>query len=259
MEFDNSLQEKLSENNPVFGAQAISATPSIVEVCGEAGMDFIWIDLEHTGPSPLDSRAMTSLVRSAECAGTELLVRPHDPDPHVIRKILDTGVRNLILPRVETAEEVEEAIEAARFIYDGEPGKRGSSVSRVNNWGHAEEGFSEREDVSVVVGAMIENIAAVENIEEILNVSDLDFVRIGYGDLSVSLGSPIQTDHSEVIQAAEYVESVAKEYGVHLSRKANSPEAIIEALDNDYRILTVGSDFDILRSTLEERYPMEQR
>jgi 2-dehydro-3-deoxyglucarate aldolase len=82
----------------------------LVEVFGDLGLDFVWLDFEHTGPSAYDSKVFENLTRAAEGAGTELLVRTPSGDPEIIRKILDTGVRNLLIPRIETAEEVKRAV-----------------------------------------------------------------------------------------------------------------------------------------------------
>ncbi|MFC7174841.1 aldolase/citrate lyase family protein [Haloplanus litoreus] len=87
------------------------------------------MDFEHTGESPWDSMLFESLTRAAEAGDIELFVRLPAPDQALIRKVLDAGVRNLLIPRIDSAAEVRRAVEATRFVYDGEPGSAGSRAA----------------------------------------------------------------------------------------------------------------------------------
>lgn len=199
MRRSNALADRLNSGGIALGAQNMIQSPSLVEIYGNLGIDFIWMDMEHGGHSSYDSPNLEHLTRAAEVSDCELVVRIPSTDDALIRKVLDAGVRNIVVPRVRTAEEVESAIRAARFNYRNEIGDRGVGSGRTSLWGlDLDTSFGKDEDASVLVGIMIENVEAVENLDEILALHDLGFVFVGPNDLAVSMGYPLQPNHTEV-------------------------------------------------------------
>lgn len=253
MDHRNRIVERFEADDTAIGARATVVSPTLVEVYGSIGLDFTWIDLEHTGPAPTDSPAIEELTRSAEVGGIDLLVRIPASDPHVVRKLLDAGVRNVLIPRVETAAEVESIVAASRFVYDGAPGERGNAAGRSAVWGSASENYVEREDKSTCVGVMIENETAVENVEEILSVPDLGFVFVGPSDLSVSLGCPLETDHPDVRSAIESIRTAALDADVPVGCIANDPASASVAIEEGYQLLRIGDEVSAARTILGER------
>lgn len=75
MNQSNSLREALENDEVVYGARASTFSPTVIEVYGTLGVDFVWLDFEHMGPSPYDSRVFEDLTRAADAGGTELFVR----------------------------------------------------------------------------------------------------------------------------------------------------------------------------------------
>lgn len=253
MERQNTVREKLESGQPVYGASTGTFSPTMVEVYGELGLDYVWLDFEHAGPSPYDSHVFEELTRAAEVSGTELLVRLPSSDPHLIRKVLDAGVRTLLIPRIETATEVRDAVEATRFSYEGSPGDRGIGKGRVSGWGADFSDHAPREDDAVLLGVMIENRTAIQNLEEILAVPELGFVFIGPSDLSVSFGKPLQKEDSEIRDGIERIETLAAEGDPSLAGIANEPETAQEKLDRGYQMLRIGDEIDAARIVLGER------
>lgn len=257
MDRHNLLRETLESGGVALGTQSKTKTAMAVEVFGELGVDFVWIDLEHSGPSPYDSLALENLNRAANLSGTELFVRvPSHPNPAIIRKILDTGVRNILVPRVQTADEVREIVKASRFAYDGEPGERGVAGGALNNWAYPEWGtdaYAVQEDSEVLIGVMVEHAAAVENIDEILQVPDLGFIFIGPGDLCVSLGYPLEIGHPAVQDAVEHVRDACLDAGVPVGRVYNDMTQAKKGIEEGYQILRIGGELKATRQVIGER------
>lgn len=253
MQRSNSLRRSVETDDPVFGASVATFSAAAVETFGAAGLDFVWLDFEHSGPSPYDSTVLEDLTRAAEVADIELFVRLPSGDPSLIRKVLDAGVRTILIPRIETAEEVREAVEAARFAVDDSPGDRGIGVGRSSTWGADFDDHAAREDAETFIGVMIENETAVDNIEEILDVPELGFAFIGPADLSVSVGQPMEKDHPDVEALVDRAESAVRDSSVALAGIRNDPDAITTAIDGGYRILRIGGDLSAARSTLTDR------
>jgi 2-dehydro-3-deoxyglucarate aldolase len=249
----NHIRERLAREDPVIGARAETFSPLVVEVYGGLGFDFVWLDLEHGGPSPYDATAFEGLVRAAEHAEIELLVRLPSGDPPMIHKVLDAGVTSLLIPQIESADELRRAVEAAHFTYDGDPGARGYGGGRPTEWGADAEGFAERADETVLVGGMIEHRDAVDEIDEILSIPELGFAFVGANDLSVSMGHPQETGHPDVQDAIRTVEDACKEAGVPFGAPKHDTAAAAEAIENGYEILRAGDEVGAVRDALGDR------
>lgn len=243
------LRRTLEAGDVALGALENAYDPDLVELYGEFGLDFVWLDLEHGGPSPRNADRMNEFLRAAEAGGTELLVRIPTPEPDLVRKALDAGVRNLFVSRVETADDVRRAVRAARFSYDGEPGKRGLASPRASRWGLADD-YAAREDEETLVGATIENPTAVENLEDILAVPELGFVFVGPLDLSVSLAHPGELDHPDVQEAEETIRAASIDAGVPVGGLGFGMEDVNEKADAGYQILNLGSTTGALGSVV---------
>lgn len=243
----------LAAGDVVIGVRSVARSPLHVEVFGGLGFDFVWVDFEHGGPSAMDAQVTEHLTRAADAAGTDLLVRVPGAEPHVIRKVLDAGVRTVLVPRVEGAGEVHRAVAASRFVYDGGAGGRGMASGRANVWGAESDGYVEREDAETTVGVMVETRAAVETIEDILAVPELGFCFIGPADLSVSLGHPGERDHPDVQDAIETVRVACLEAGVPVGRIRNGADAARDAIAAGDQLVRVGGEVSAAREVLGQR------
>jgi 2-dehydro-3-deoxyglucarate aldolase len=253
MDRTNSLRQTVEAGDVAYGARAATFSPAVIEVFGGVGLDWVWLDFEHAGPSPWDSQLLGDLTRAADVSDVELLVRLPGGDPHLVRKVLDAGVRNVLVPRVETAEEVRESVRATRFHYGDEPGERGVAQGRVTRWGQDRDDYVAEEDDNASLGVMIENTTAVENVEEILAVDELGFVFVGPSDLSVSLGRPMEKDTAAHREHVERIESAALDAGVPLAGIANDPDDIRAARERGYRIIRMGGELASAKQVLGER------
>jgi len=229
------------------GGIAVSCSPDVLEIFGALGLDFAFVDLEHGGVSPFQAEPLKELARAADLAGIELVVRlpSGEPDAHPprIRKVLDTGVRNVLVPRVESVDAAAAATEAARFSgSDGSPGERGIGSSRASRWGRdLDADFLAGEDRAVHVGVMIENERIVDRLDDLVALPGLDFVFLGPGDLSHALGHPLDYDHPDVVDAIAEVEATARDADVCLGGVfVHDPQ---EMLDRGYDLTVLGSDY----------------
>ncbi|ELZ80362.1 HpcH/HpaI aldolase [Haloferax larsenii JCM 13917] len=256
----NHLANIRDTDDVYLGAGVETASEQLVELYGTLGLDWVWLDLEHKNGTPLDGPRLERLVRAAQCGGTELVVRLPNGDPSTVRKALDTGVRNVVVPRVETASDVERAVRAGRFEFDGEPGDRGLAQGRVSGYGTTfggERPYHEVEDENVQVGVLVENRTAVENIDEIVTVPELGFVFPGPGDLGVSMGRTLEYDDSEVRALIERVRETCVQHGVPLLGFHNSnfvgPDGARNAAERGYRLLHLGDEFEFVADAVTER------
>ncbi|KAB1193800.1 aldolase [Haloferax sp. MBLA0076] len=246
----NGLRARFDEGGVALGVLDTAYSPTLIEFYGDLGLDFVWVDLEHGGPSPWHAGSIEDLLRAAERTGTELVVRLPSTDPTLVRKALDLGVRNVFLPRVESADEVRTAVRSSRFRYDGGPGDRGLASPRARRWGLADD-YVATEDGETLVGVTIENRQSLANLDAILAVPELGFVFIGPFDLSVSLGVPGEIDHPKVQEAVETIRTTAVDAGVPVGGLGFGMDDVNEKASTDYQMLNLGTTTGALKGVVE--------
>jgi len=255
MRVENGFRQALDTGETLIGAACGTFSPTVIELLGAVGFDFVWLDFEHGGPSPYDSTVFEALTRAAETGGIELLVRLPAPDPPLVRKVLDAGVRTILIPRIETADELRDAVAAAYFSYDGGVGDRGVGLGRTSEWEGYVDSHVGGEDEQVLVGTMIENERAVDSIEDILAVPELGFAFVGPADLSMSLsdGEPLNKNPEKLQAAIDRTREACLNADVPVGRIQNDPADARAAIEQGYQILRIGGDTGVIRSTLADR------
>ncbi|WP_247730733.1 HpcH/HpaI aldolase family protein [Halovivax limisalsi] len=257
MAFDSRPRSRvldaLDGEEPVFGATVLTASPAMIEALASVELDYVWVDLEHAGPSPYDTEAIASLARAAEVADVDLLIRVPEASRTMINSVVDAGADVVLVPKVDSAEEARRAVRAARFEHDGEPGDRGAPLTRSSGWTTADADLPSRADRSVGVGVMLETAAAVDAASEILAVPGVAFGFVGPGDLSISAGRPLESDHPDVGPQLDRLERAAADVDAALGRIATDPAEIATAIGSGYRVFRIGVDTVAVASTVTDR------
>lgn len=202
-----TLKDKLRKNVPTIGTWITLAHPALAEMAARAGFDWVAVDLEH---SSIGLRECEDLIRVIDLAGGTPLVRLTANDPDLIKRVMDSGARGIIVPSVSTEEEAQLAVEA---VYYPPKGRRGVGLARAHGYGADFAGYLKRLERETVVVAMIENAQGVENAERILGTPGVDAYFLGPYDLSASLGVNGKTSHPKVEKAISRVLKAAKRAG----------------------------------------------
>ena len=169
-------------------------TPDIVDWLGPLGFDGVWIEGEH---GPVDYKDIPDLTRAADLWGMTSVVRVNRNVPGVIYRTLDMGAQGIVVPHVNTQAEAQAVVSAGKFAPLGERGMFGSRQSYgVENY------FAEANDQSLLV-VLIEDIAAVNNLDEILTVDHIDVFFVAPSDLAQSMGYIGQLSHPEVLSTID--------------------------------------------------------
>jgi 2-keto-3-deoxy-L-rhamnonate aldolase RhmA len=212
--------------------------PAVAEILARSGYNWVCVDLEH---GSIDLETLTHLFCAIEAQDVVPLARLPMNDPVWIRRSLDAGAKGLIIPMIKSAEEIESAIRYAKYPPAGE---RGFGYARANRYGMDFDDYISHANDTIAIIAQIEHKDAIENIESIVQVPDLDAVFIGPLDLSGSYGKTGQLDCPEMRQALEkYLNACAKfkkTAGIHV---VNPDEVSVrEAIEKGYSLISLGVD-----------------
>jgi len=175
------IRSKLASGVPTIGSWMQIPNASVAEIMGHAGYDWISVDMEH---GTIAHHQLPDLFRSIELGGALPLVRLGGSGLSECKQALDAGAGGVIVPMIETAEQLQKVVQACRWP---PVGSRGVGFSRANLFGKYFADYAQEAQAPLII-AMIEHIQAVENLAEIMSVDGLDAILIGPYDLSASLG-----------------------------------------------------------------------
>jgi 2-keto-3-deoxy-L-rhamnonate aldolase RhmA len=214
-------------------------SPKLAEmVAWHGGFDAIWLDQEHAG---LTVGQIEEAARAARGAGIDSFVRLPATDYAAVMRPLEAGAGGLMASMVRSTRQVEDLLTWAKFHPRGLRGVNGTGADGRYGTLPVLEYFR-RANEETVVGVQIECAEAVEEVEKIAAVPDLDFLFVGPADLSQSLGIPCQWDHPRLWQAVERVARAAAARAVPWAILPLGPAHARRAVGLGCRMLSVGLD-----------------
>lgn len=195
-----TLRQRLIAGDRLFGTLIVSPSPRWPDAVRDCGLDFVFIDTEHIA---LDRAELSWMCQTYVAIGLPPLVRIPSPDPYAAAMVLDSGAAGVIAPYVETVEQVQALRGAVKF----RPIK-GNKLQQMLDGAKVEPELKSYIDDAAknrLLIVNIESVPAIEALDYILAVPDLDAVIIGPHDLSCSLGVPERYDHPEFLSACETI------------------------------------------------------
>ncbi len=241
---ENKTKKLLKEGKSAIGIMVSEIrTPGIAQMFATAGFDFFVIDMEH---SPFTLETVQDMVWAARASGITPIVRvPTRYGHHNLSRPLDCGAEGLLVPQVETAQEVEHIIRATKYHPLGD---RGLALRRTHsNFAAVKpEEFLRMANEQTMIILQIESKEAIDHLEELITIPGVDACLIGPNDLSQSLGMPGNVNHPYVQEYIEkFVEKCLK-YGVPCGIHLMNPEAMQRWIEKGMRLLMCSSDINLL-------------
>lgn len=209
----NTVLEKFKKGEKSLGTFTHLLSATAIEALAYTGLDYVIIDMEH---SPVGTEGAAELVRAASGAGLCPFVRVDDISRASILKMLDVGALGLVVPKVETVEQVRELVMHAKFAPLGD---RGFCPTRDGGWGSAENfaggmgGYMNSVNNDTLLLPQCETRGCLEHVEEIAAIPGVDGLFIGPFDLSIAIGKPGQFDDPEFLAAVARVLAACRASG----------------------------------------------
>jgi len=187
----NSLKHKLAAGRACTVIAPIGGSADVVEMLGFFGFDGVFLDCEH-GSATWEQ--VENMARAADLAGYSAVVRVDRNDGPTITRALDRGAAGVQVPHINTALEARQVVEHAKFA---PLGARGWSGGR-SGYGVPPLEFAQHANDETLVAVMLEETAALDNLDEILRVEHIDVYFVAPGDLAQSMGHAGEIDHPQV-------------------------------------------------------------
>lgn len=233
--FDNPVKQKLARGEAVWGAHCGVADELANQLTISTGIDFLWIDTEHSTFGLDDVRTVPVLARQNGCMP---MIRVAGLDSNLIKKALDLGASAVMVPQVNNAEEARLAVRAAKYPPEGTRGVSPfwtfyRNIAWVDYLPHAND------EICVVV--QVESVEGMQNVEAIAGVEGIDVVFAGPADLSASMGIIGQTSHPKLKSfLAEFPKRVAAT-GKTAGMTVGTVQDATELYEQGYRFINFGS------------------
>jgi 2-keto-3-deoxy-L-rhamnonate aldolase RhmA len=196
----NRMKEKLAAGEAVYGVSVMIPSPQIVEMVGAAGFDWVLLDCEH-GTLTLESVELMAMA--AEAAGITAIARPVSRSPEHILQVLDRGVMGVQVPHVNTAEDAREVIAAVKYHPLGRRSLAAGTRAAVYDAHGTLADHVKAANEATLIAVQLEDQEAIENIDALLEVENIDVFFIGPSDLSQSMGYPGDPKAAPVAQAID--------------------------------------------------------
>ena len=232
---------KILDRQLCFGTAITLSDASACEALATAA-DFLWLDQEHSSISLETLKTHLMALKGSDAAS---LVRVPWNDAVRIKPVLDLGAAGIIVPMVQTADDVARAVSACRYPPAGE---RGFGPLRPLDYGRANAvEFCDQADENVMVVAQVEQAEAVQNVDQILAVPGLTSLAFGPMDLSASLGHRGQPGHADVLAAVSHVVERARQAGVPTGVSiGSSPAQVCQWVDLGVDWIALGADVTLI-------------
>jgi 2-keto-3-deoxy-L-rhamnonate aldolase RhmA len=248
----NHLKRKLAKGEVAASMIVRMARgPEIGRIAAGAGMDTLYVDLEHCS---LSIETTSSICIAAQDAGVTPLVRVPRISSDMIGRVLDGGAMGIIAPHIGSADDARRVVRLARFAPLGErsvasnsPQLRYRSVSLVE--------AARILNAETLVGVMVEGLQALEAIDEIAAVEGVDLLLIGAGDLSTEMGIPGQMTDPRMVQAVERIIDACVRHGkaCGLGGLGGHPDLLKKFVQRGARYVSTGSDLGFLQAAIAQK------
>jgi 2-dehydro-3-deoxyglucarate aldolase/4-hydroxy-2-oxoheptanedioate aldolase len=235
------LRRRILAGETLFGAWASLASPGSAELLGRAGYDWVVVDMEHGYTTESELLAHLTAI---EGSGSVALVRPQSGERLRIGRALDMGAAGIVVPRLDTADQVREAVTFLRYPPAGQRGvallTRGARLGTVNHAGVAAL------NADIVGIVQIESPSALDASEELAAIDGVDVLFVGPADLSHSLGIPGQFANPTYQDALRKVVAACRKHGKAPGILLYDHASFRPHLDLGYTFVGLGADISFV-------------
>lgn len=242
-----NLKQRIRSGEVVHGCWINLASTISAEIIGQAGFDWLLLDLEHgAGDIAITYQQLQALSASSSTP----LVRIDQLSRPKAQRILDAGAAGIMFPQIQSGEEARAAID---MMYYPPRGTRGmAKMTRATGFGKFANEYINNLDQNLVGVIQIETVKAVTNIEAIAATEGIDVLFVGPTDLSLSLGILGQLNHSQYQDAIRKISAAAKKYGKALGVLLQDVKEYEMYFQLGFRFFACGADSMFVRRGAEE-------
>ncbi len=200
-----NLKKRLKQGETLNGCWLNLGSPLTAEIVGQAGFDWVLIDLEHGAGVEKDVLAQLQALGNSPSA---VLVRVESAESPRISRILDMGAEGIMCPKVDNALEAKKVINGLHYPPFGNRGV--AKMVRATQFGSNFNTYYDESIDNILGIVQIETLEALDNLDAIAAVEGVDILFIGPADLSMAMGIFGQFDHPRFVDALNKIVEAAQ-------------------------------------------------
>jgi 2-keto-3-deoxy-L-rhamnonate aldolase RhmA/quercetin dioxygenase-like cupin family protein len=240
------FRSRLQQQQSVVGLWVTLESASLTEMAVALGVDWVVVDAEH---GHLDWKEINEHIRAALRSDTVVLVRLAERSTALTKRALDIGADGVVIPWIETAEQLAEAVQDCRYP---PAGRRGIGGERATAWGQCMAEHTAEANEQVLVVPILESIRAVPHIQQLAAVDGVDVFFFGPADFSASAGFRGQWEGPGIAQQILQLKDVLLQAGRHCGLLTTSTENLLQRQAQGFRMLGLGTDSGLLLRSLHQ-------
>ncbi len=237
----NSFKQRLKKGEVLIGLWSSLGSNMVAEILSLSDFDWVVFDTEH---APSDLFQLVGQLQAMNGSPLQSLVRPAWNDPVLMKRLLDIGFRNFVVPFVQSADEARAAVAATRYPPQGIRGV--ALATRAAKFGNIGD-YVKKANAGICVIVQVENRTGLEALEDICRVRGVDAVFVGPSDLAASLGHLGDPRHRTVQKAIRGVAETCRRMGTVSGILAAGEGDARRYLKWGFTFVGVGSDTGLMR------------
>lgn len=238
-----ALRERLRTGAATWGTFLGLGAPIAAEIAAAAGMDWVLLDLEHGAGG---EELVYPTIAATGGYGVPTVVRVESDDRIRIGRVLDAGAAGVMVPRVESAEQVRNIVANFHFPPTGHRGV--ASYNRAAQWGLDPAALMSPSSATVII--QIETRGALEHVTEIAATPGVDVLFVGPLDLSFALGVPRDFESDTFTEALRTIVTAAHNNGIVAGILAPTPAAARRYRAMGFTFIALASDSVLLANII---------
>ncbi len=233
----SSVKKKLMAGEVVLGTFVGTDSSDLVEILGLSGFDFVILDTEHAPGTP---HSIMGQMRAAERRGMDVMVRLTNTGRTTVLRTLDIGVSGVLAPQMNDVETTRAFVEATLYP---PLGCRGFAGTRAAGYGFTSvPDYLAEANGDLLRMVQCETAQAVENLEEIAAIPEIDLIFVGPYDLSLSLGVPGDIFNPKMVHAVDRIIEVCKKQGKRIGIFTSTPEETKKRVGQGFTFIACSMD-----------------
>lgn len=244
----NKIKQKIKKLEPIICAFMRIPDPSIAEIMALCGVELIVIDCSHYQYNP---ETLVNVIRAADIYDISCLVRISEVNKERICRLLDMGAIGVLFTDAENAEQLKRVVDAVKYSPIGHRGV--SRDSRGNRFGFLAdiENHAEYFNDNTIIAVVVETKSAVEDLDEILAIPEIDIVSVGSADLSHAYGFPEDPSQPKLLELKKSIYKRIVASGKMALDKTPSLNDVDYAYEMGVRCFYITSDAVLIRKSLQ--------
>lgn len=222
------------------------ATRGIAKILEATGLDFVVIDMEHTG---LGSERIADLMAWFKATSIAPFVRVPQGLYHFLARTMDAGALGVMVGNVETGEQARAIVQAVKYAPLGNRGV-GLGTAHTDYVAPDPVAYFCESNQNTTVICQIESTKGIANLDAIAGTEGVDVLWVGHFDLTQSMGIPAQFHHPDFVAAVKRVIETAARHGKRAAIQPASAEQAAEWLDLGFNVISYGVDIAVYRDAL---------